>query len=222
MDSGTADGCVRNPYRHHPAVNPCGISRQPRCGLRRADSGARCSTAFNISFSKINTSLATTQFIPRTTIGRVEHLTLRRTVIRDCPGAPGDHREWGYFRTSINLSRDWSQAVRGCLAGARKPNRKDDAKRGDRGASLRGDRLVANAGRRASILGGAELSTSRAIYGTIQCGRSPSGRMKVAPRLRPPASRSNFRSRVDPHRACTASSGSLLILRREEPRQMRS
>jgi len=42
-------------------------------------------------------------------IGRVEHLTLRRTVIRDARGALVTIAN-GEIRTVSNLSRDWSQA----------------------------------------------------------------------------------------------------------------
>ena len=43
------------------------------------------------------------------TIGRVEHLTLRRTVVRDARGALVTLSN-GDIRTVANLSRDWSQA----------------------------------------------------------------------------------------------------------------
>jgi moderate conductance mechanosensitive channel len=43
------------------------------------------------------------------TIGRVEHLTLRRTVVRDARGAVVTIAN-GEIRTVGNLSRDWSQA----------------------------------------------------------------------------------------------------------------
>jgi small conductance mechanosensitive channel len=43
------------------------------------------------------------------TIGRVEHLTLRRTVVRDARGALVTIGN-GEIRTVSNLSRDWSQA----------------------------------------------------------------------------------------------------------------
>jgi moderate conductance mechanosensitive channel len=43
------------------------------------------------------------------TVGRVEHLTLRRTVIRDARGALVTVAN-GEVRTVSNLSRDWSQA----------------------------------------------------------------------------------------------------------------
>lgn len=43
------------------------------------------------------------------TVGRVEHLTLRRTVIRDSRGALVTVSN-GEIRTVANLSRDWSQA----------------------------------------------------------------------------------------------------------------
>jgi small-conductance mechanosensitive channel len=43
------------------------------------------------------------------TIGRVEHLTLRRTVVRDARGAVVTIAN-GEIRTVSNLSRDWSQA----------------------------------------------------------------------------------------------------------------
>ena len=43
------------------------------------------------------------------TIGRVEHLTLRRTVVRDARGAQVTLSN-GDIRTVGNLSRDWSQA----------------------------------------------------------------------------------------------------------------
>ena len=43
------------------------------------------------------------------TIGRVEHITLRRTVIRDARGALVTISN-GDIRTVANLSRDWSQA----------------------------------------------------------------------------------------------------------------
>jgi moderate conductance mechanosensitive channel len=43
------------------------------------------------------------------TIGRVEHLTLRRTVVRDGRGALVSLSN-GEIRTAANLSRDWSQA----------------------------------------------------------------------------------------------------------------
>jgi small conductance mechanosensitive channel len=43
------------------------------------------------------------------TIGRVEHLTLRRTVVRDARGALVTIAN-GEIRTVGNLSRDWSQA----------------------------------------------------------------------------------------------------------------
>ena len=43
------------------------------------------------------------------TIGRVEHLTLRRTVVRDARGALVSISN-GEIRTVGNLSRDWSQA----------------------------------------------------------------------------------------------------------------
>jgi moderate conductance mechanosensitive channel len=43
------------------------------------------------------------------TIGRVEHLTLRRTVVRDARGALVTIAN-GEIRTVSNLSRDWSQA----------------------------------------------------------------------------------------------------------------
>jgi small-conductance mechanosensitive channel len=43
------------------------------------------------------------------TVGRVEHLTLRRTVVRDARGALVTLAN-GDIRTVANLSRDWSQA----------------------------------------------------------------------------------------------------------------
>jgi len=43
------------------------------------------------------------------TVGRVEHLTLRRTVVRDARGALVTISN-GEIRTVANLSRDWSQA----------------------------------------------------------------------------------------------------------------
>jgi small conductance mechanosensitive channel len=43
------------------------------------------------------------------TVGRVEHLTLRRTVVRDAQGALVTIAN-GEIRTVGNLSRDWSQA----------------------------------------------------------------------------------------------------------------
>ena len=43
------------------------------------------------------------------TVGRVEHLTLRRTVVRDARGALVTIAN-GEIRTVSNLSRDWSQA----------------------------------------------------------------------------------------------------------------
>jgi small conductance mechanosensitive channel len=43
------------------------------------------------------------------TIGRVEHVTLRRTVVRDARGALVTLSN-GEIRTVANLSRDWSQA----------------------------------------------------------------------------------------------------------------
>ena len=43
------------------------------------------------------------------TIGRVEHITLRRTVVRDARGALVSISN-GDIRTVANLSRDWSQA----------------------------------------------------------------------------------------------------------------
>jgi moderate conductance mechanosensitive channel len=43
------------------------------------------------------------------TIGRVEHVTLRRTVVRDARGALVTVSN-GDIRTAANLSRDWSQA----------------------------------------------------------------------------------------------------------------
>lgn len=43
------------------------------------------------------------------TVGRVEHLTLRRTVVRDSRGALVTISN-GEIRTLANLSRDWSQA----------------------------------------------------------------------------------------------------------------
>lgn len=42
-------------------------------------------------------------------LGRVEHLTLRRTVVRDPRGALVTHSN-GDIRTVANLSRDWAQA----------------------------------------------------------------------------------------------------------------
>src|SRR5208337_1925875 len=43
------------------------------------------------------------------TLGRVEHITLRRTVVRDSRGALVTISN-GDIRTVANLSRDWSQA----------------------------------------------------------------------------------------------------------------
>src|SRR5208282_4092878 len=43
------------------------------------------------------------------TIGRVDHITLRRTVVRDARGALVTLSN-GDIRTIANLSRDWSQA----------------------------------------------------------------------------------------------------------------
>jgi len=57
------------------------------------------------------------------TIGRVEHLTLRRTVVRDPRGALVTISN-GEIRTLANLSRDWSQAFVDVAVSAQVPQEK--------------------------------------------------------------------------------------------------
>jgi small conductance mechanosensitive channel len=71
-------------------------------------------------------------------IGRVEHLTLRRTVIRDARGALVTMAN-GEIRTVSNLSRDWSQAFVDVSLAAESPIEKTMAALESAAADLRGD-----------------------------------------------------------------------------------
>jgi len=90
-------------------------------------------------------------------IGRVEHLTLRRTVIRDARGALVTIAN-GEIRTVSKPQPRLVAGVRGRLAGTRKPDRENIAGVGDRRGRFAGrSSLVTSAGRRAADSWGAEL-----------------------------------------------------------------
>ena len=72
------------------------------------------------------------------TIGRVEHLTLRRTVVRDARGALVTIAN-GEIRTVSNLSRDWSQAFVDVPLAADTPLEKTMQALETAAAELRGD-----------------------------------------------------------------------------------
>jgi len=71
-------------------------------------------------------------------IGRVEHLTLRRTVIRDARGALVTIAN-GEIRTVSNLSRDWSQAFVDISLAPESPIEKTMQALESAAAALRGD-----------------------------------------------------------------------------------
>jgi small conductance mechanosensitive channel len=71
-------------------------------------------------------------------IGRVEHLTLRRTVIRDARGALVTIAN-GEIRTACNLSRDWSQAFVDVSLAPESPVEKTLQALETAAAALRGD-----------------------------------------------------------------------------------
>jgi small-conductance mechanosensitive channel len=71
-------------------------------------------------------------------IGRVEHLTLRRTVIRDARGALVTIAN-GEIRTVSNLSRDWSQAFVDVSLAPESPIEKTMQALENAAAALRGD-----------------------------------------------------------------------------------
>jgi small-conductance mechanosensitive channel len=71
-------------------------------------------------------------------IGRVEHLTLRRTVIRDTRGALVTIAN-GEIRTVSNLSRDWSQAFVDVSLAPESPIEKTMQALESAAAALRGD-----------------------------------------------------------------------------------
>jgi small-conductance mechanosensitive channel len=71
-------------------------------------------------------------------IGRVEHLTLRRTVIRDARGALVTVAN-GEIRTVSNLSRDWSQAFVDVSLAPESPIEKTMLALESAAADLRGD-----------------------------------------------------------------------------------
>ncbi|HXN97058.1 MAG TPA: mechanosensitive ion channel family protein [Candidatus Acidoferrales bacterium] len=71
-------------------------------------------------------------------IGRVEHLTLRRTVIRDARGALVTIAN-GEIRTVSNLSRDWSQAFVDVSLAPESPIEKTMQALESAAAALRGD-----------------------------------------------------------------------------------
>ena len=71
-------------------------------------------------------------------IGRVEHLTLRRTVIRDARGALVTIAN-GEIRTVSNLSRDWSQAFVDVSLAPESPLEKTLQALENAAAALRGD-----------------------------------------------------------------------------------
>ncbi len=71
-------------------------------------------------------------------IGRVEHLTLRRTVIRDARGALVTIAN-GEIRTVSNLSRDWSQAFVDVSLAPESPIEKTMQALESASAALRGD-----------------------------------------------------------------------------------
>jgi moderate conductance mechanosensitive channel len=71
-------------------------------------------------------------------IGRVEHLTLRRTVLRDARGALVTIAN-GEIRTVSNLSRDWSQAFVDVSLAPESPVEKALAALETAAAGLRGD-----------------------------------------------------------------------------------
>jgi small conductance mechanosensitive channel len=71
-------------------------------------------------------------------VGRVEHLTLRRTVIRDARGALVTIAN-GEIRTVSNLSRDWSQAFVDVSLAPESPIEKTMQALESAAAALRGD-----------------------------------------------------------------------------------
>ena len=71
-------------------------------------------------------------------IGRVEHLTLRRTVVRDARGALVTIAN-GEIRTVSNLSRDWSQAFVDVSLAPESPIEKTMQALESAAAALRGD-----------------------------------------------------------------------------------
>jgi len=72
------------------------------------------------------------------TVGRVEQLTLRRTLVRDGRGALVSFSN-GEMRTVSNLSRDWSQAFVDIGVGAAMPLEKTLQVLETAAAELRGD-----------------------------------------------------------------------------------
>jgi moderate conductance mechanosensitive channel len=72
------------------------------------------------------------------TIGRVEHITLRRTVVRDARGALVTISN-GDIRTIANLSRDWSQAFVDVALSPQVPQEKALQALDAAAADLRGD-----------------------------------------------------------------------------------
>jgi len=116
-------------------------------------------------------------------IGRVEHLTLRRTVLRDERGALVTVAN-GEIRTVSNLSRDWSQAFVDVLLSPETPLERSMKALETAAAGLRGDPAWSQAlvdGPR--ILGVQELDRSASTI-RLQVRTSPTRQDEVARELR--------------------------------------
>jgi small-conductance mechanosensitive channel len=116
-------------------------------------------------------------------IGRVEHLTLRRTVIRDARGALVTIAN-GEIRTVSNLSRDWSQAFVDVSLAPESPIEKTMQALESAAAALRGDPAWSQAlvdGPR--ILGVQSLDRSSSTV-RLQVRTAPTRQDEVARELR--------------------------------------
>jgi small-conductance mechanosensitive channel len=117
------------------------------------------------------------------TVGRVEHLTLRRTVVRDAQGALVTIAN-GEIRTVGNLSRDWSQAFVDIALGADTPLERTLPAIEAAAAQLRGDPAWSQAlvdGPK--ILGVEELDQSTSKL-RLQVRTAPTRQDEVARELR--------------------------------------
>jgi small-conductance mechanosensitive channel len=95
------------------------------------------------------------------TIGRVEHVTLRRTVVRDARGALVTIAN-GDIRTVSNLSRDWSQAFVDISLSPDAPLGTNFTFTGDGGCGVAGrSGLVQNISRRTANIGCPEFGSQR-------------------------------------------------------------
>ena len=117
-------------------------------------------------------------------IGRVEHITLRRTVLRDPRGALVTIAN-GDIRTVSNLSRDWSQAFVDISLAPDVPLEKTLQAAGSRcRGTARRPGVVAGVGGRAAHSGSAELRPDGASTVRLQVRTVPNHQDEISRELR--------------------------------------